>query len=389
MAFITPQPEVWKYDSGTQISPTNSAITDIARISNILDTSDNELLKFTGVGSAVNEFTIINAATGIGPSLSTTGGDANIDINLTPKGTGTVIFNTTKQKWAGVGMDIRDALDRVIISGSATELTIDYIDVVLKEQIDVHDQINLRPFNETVSGTTNLMLWGGFTTTCDTIVSTPRFVSLTQVLDYQVGPFFGIPPFLMFGTPNIRATTVAQTMGSPALFYNGSGLTADGVVWTLADAYGGYFNGSTFTVANSGSFHSSSIYNNFALQNNVGTGATMNEIIGYRVRNCLGAGTLTTQTAISMDALTKGTNNRYLFFNGGATTSNTNGSFHRPNIQFGSTTGAFGTGDGVIGIANATTVPSTNPSGGGVLYVQAGALKYRGSAGTVTTIAAA
>jgi hypothetical protein len=43
----------------------------------------------------------------------------------------------------------------------------------------------------------------------------------------------------------------------------------------------------------------------------------------------------------------------------------------------------------VIGIANAATVPSANPSGGGVLYAEAGALKWRGSGGTVTTIAAA
>lgn len=48
---------------------------------------------------------------------------------------------------------------------------------------------------------------------------------------------------------------------------------------------------------------------------------------------------------------------------------------------------SFGSGSGVVGIKNATTVPTTNPTGGGVLYVEAGALKYRGSSGTVTTIA--
>ena len=47
----------------------------------------------------------------------------------------------------------------------------------------------------------------------------------------------------------------------------------------------------------------------------------------------------------------------------------------------------LGGGAGVIGIANAVTVPNANPTGGGVLYVEAGALKYRGSSGTVTTIA--
>ena len=42
----------------------------------------------------------------------------------------------------------------------------------------------------------------------------------------------------------------------------------------------------------------------------------------------------------------------------------------------------------VLGIANGTA-PTTSPAGIGQLYVEAGALKYRGSSGTVTTIAAA
>lgn len=48
-----------------------------------------------------------------------------------------------------------------------------------------------------------------------------------------------------------------------------------------------------------------------------------------------------------------------------------------------------GSGTGVIGIANASAAPSSNPSGGGYLYVNAGALTYRGSSGTVTVLGAA
>jgi hypothetical protein len=59
------------------------------------------------------------------------------------------------------------------------------------------------------------------------------------------------------------------------------------------------------------------------------------------------------------------------------------------NIQMFSATGSFGGGGGVMGIANAGTVPSSNPTGGGILYVEAGALKYRGSSGTITTLGAA
>jgi trimeric autotransporter adhesin len=48
----------------------------------------------------------------------------------------------------------------------------------------------------------------------------------------------------------------------------------------------------------------------------------------------------------------------------------------------------FAGGSEVIGIVNGTA-PSGTPVGGGVLYVEGGALKYKGSSGTVTTIAAA
>ena len=48
---------------------------------------------------------------------------------------------------------------------------------------------------------------------------------------------------------------------------------------------------------------------------------------------------------------------------------------------------AFGTSAAkVLGLANATA-PSTSPAGMGQLYVEAGALKYRGSSGTVTVVA--
>ncbi len=51
--------------------------------------------------------------------------------------------------------------------------------------------------------------------------------------------------------------------------------------------------------------------------------------------------------------------------------------------------GEVGTGRGVFALSNASVVPTTNPTGGGVLFAEGGALKWRGSSGTVSTIAAA
>ena len=77
--------------TGTQ-TLTNKTLTSPKIGTSILDTNGNELALLTATSSAVNEFTIANAATSAGPTLSSTGGDTNIDINITPKGTGDVVL---------------------------------------------------------------------------------------------------------------------------------------------------------------------------------------------------------------------------------------------------------------------------------------------------------
>jgi hypothetical protein len=57
-------------------------------------------------------------------------------------------------------------------------------------------------------------------------------------------------------------------------------------------------------------------------------------------------------------------------------------------VQVGSINKQFGGGDGVIGITNAVTVPTTNPTGGGVLFSEAGSLKWLGSSGSVVNLSA-
>jgi hypothetical protein len=51
--------------------------------------------------------------------------------------------------------------------------------------------------------------------------------------------------------------------------------------------------------------------------------------------------------------------------------------------------GGFGGGKGVIAIHNASVVPQGTPADGGILYVEGGALKYKGPSGVARTIAAA
>ena len=66
---------------------TGISLTSPKVVTGINDTNGNELFKVTATGSAVNEFTVANAATGSGPTISATGGDTNIGINIKTKGT--------------------------------------------------------------------------------------------------------------------------------------------------------------------------------------------------------------------------------------------------------------------------------------------------------------
>lgn len=51
--------------------------------------------------------------------------------------------------------------------------------------------------------------------------------------------------------------------------------------------------------------------------------------------------------------------------------------------------GSYGGGDRVVFLRNRTTAPWSNPSGGGILFAESGALHWRGSSGTVTVLAPA
>ena len=86
--------------TGTQ-TLTNKTLTSPVIGTKISDTNGNELLNLTATSSAVNEFTLANAATGNGPILSATG-ETNVDINLNPKGTGVLKSATAAVKIAGL-----------------------------------------------------------------------------------------------------------------------------------------------------------------------------------------------------------------------------------------------------------------------------------------------
>lgn len=85
-----------QYDSRNLICDGSNwrLIQSVNNPTTLVDANGNESIILTATSSAVNEFTVVNAATGNNPQLKASGGDTNIDVALTPKGSGNVDITT-------------------------------------------------------------------------------------------------------------------------------------------------------------------------------------------------------------------------------------------------------------------------------------------------------
>lgn len=307
------------------------------------------------------------------------------------------------QRWLGTQMVIKDVLDRDIITGTGVTLTISTLNVIIDETIQCNgpievmdtvdlnkldgNQLRILPDGGTIGGATKSFTFAS-TLVINSTANSYQFIQANGVINYQVGPLFGIPAVFMQYIPTISCTTNNATMGI-AVMYNQASHIADGVVMTFAgNTWPAFWDTPSFATANGGSYDASAAYRGFQSTFTINSG-TFNQRTGYIVQNATGAGTLNTQRGIFMAALTKGaTANNPLFINA-PSTEDVSGSMIDGNITIFATTGSYGGGSRVMFMANRTTAPSSNPTGGGILYVVSGALTWRGSSGTVTTIASA
>lgn len=336
-----------------------------------------------------------------GNTISST--DTNGNVVVDPAGTGSFDLVTDKQRWLGTSMVIQDVLARDIITASAVLMTIDFVNLLITQDIQVDgdievmgsvdlnkvtgDQIRILPDNATLAGAISAFVISS-TLTFDTNTDSFQFVKANGEFKYTTGPLFGIPPIFFQFIPTIRAMTSSMSMGI-AVYYNQASIIADGVTLTfIGNTYPAFWDTPSFSIANAGAFDASASYRGFQSTFTINSG-TFNQRTGYIVQNATGAGTLNIQRGIFMAALTKGaTANNPLFINA-PDTADASGSMIDGNITIFATAGSYGGGSRVMFMANRTTAPSSNPTGGGVMYAESGALKWRGSSGSVTTIAAA
>ena len=143
---------------------TNSQNIIIDDAHNIQDENGNEQLVFQTTGTAVNEFEITNAATGNAPQIAVTGGDTNIDMNITPKGIGRATFN-------GQGK-IQSVAEKVTNSATAATGTLNY---------DVLTQAVLN-YTSNAAGNWTLNIRGDGSNSLNSIMDTGESITLAHLV---------------------------------------------------------------------------------------------------------------------------------------------------------------------------------------------------------------
>ena len=129
----------------------------------IADENGNEQIIFQTTSSAVNQFDITNAATGNSPELSATGGDTNISLKITPKGSGQVLLDGNVGVESGL-IDLKN-------SGSRSQIKF------YCESSNAHAQtLQAAPHSEAASNTLTLPSTGGDVD----LVSTASTATLTN-----------------------------------------------------------------------------------------------------------------------------------------------------------------------------------------------------------------
>lgn len=181
---------------------TNKTLTapKLADLGFIADANGNELIIGDTVTSAVNEITVANAATGNAPVISATGGDTNINLAITPKGTGVLYLDSLYGWQRGTG---------TWTYASATTFTVPQADINLMSpgtKIWLTQTTSKYWYVTSVSGTTVTILANSDYTLANATITAPFFSNANTPV--------GFPDWFTHGATITAGTGTLTTVSS-------------------------------------------------------------------------------------------------------------------------------------------------------------------------------
>jgi len=176
----------------------------------IADANGNELVVFQTTSSAVNEIEITNNATGSNPIIAATGGDTNIGIALTPKGTGEIVIGAGNLNYGGTAVTSTGAELNILDGVTSTAAELNILDGVTSTAAE----LNILDGVTSTAAELNIVD-GNTSATATTVADADRVVlndngTMVQVAVTDLAAYFDDEITAM---PNL-VTTAATTVGA-------------------------------------------------------------------------------------------------------------------------------------------------------------------------------
>ena len=196
--------------------------------SDILDSNGNEILKFVGVASAVNEFTMTNAATTNKPILASTGDDTNVGMSITSKGSGTLLIDAGATGTVDIGTTSTGAINlrrATAVTGALTTTT----SITASTSITATTALNIAATASTNFLPVGMVIWSAITAVpqgwleCDgSAISRTTYSALFGSISTSYGAGDGLTTFnlpdqarrTLVGRGGSGTAVLAATIGS-------------------------------------------------------------------------------------------------------------------------------------------------------------------------------